>query len=311
MIDFARLQVLRSIQHHGSVSEAARVMHLTPSAVSQQVRQLVIDVGVELLERDGRSTRLTSAANVLLGYAHRAARSWEEMLAELHAVDGGEHLAGRLAVCSFATAIPALVAPAATAMITAAAGAATVAIREAGTADSLTLLLQRAADLAVIAAPANPEFDDPRFEQHPLIDDPQDLVVGAQTAFAEFGMCRLADLGREAWIEPHRDQRALIEAACTMDGFVPRFEHQADDWNSVLALVRADMGVCLYPRMAPIDIPGVRRIPLTGTNAPVRRVFTCVRAGSAEQPLITAYRDRLREQAGRTPQGEATPHGTH
>ena len=113
MVDFSRLQVLRSIEQHGSVSAAARAMHLTPSAVSQQVRQLVADIGVELLERDGRSTRLTPAAKILLSYAHRTAHSWEETLGQLHAVDGGDHVSGELAVCSFATAIPALVVPAA------------------------------------------------------------------------------------------------------------------------------------------------------------------------------------------------------
>ncbi len=297
MVDFSRLQVLRSIEQHGSVSAAARAMHLTPSAVSQQVRQLVADIGVELLERDGRSTRLTPAAKILLSYAHRTAHSWEETLGQLHAVDGGDHVSGELAVCSFATAIPALVVPAAAALTADAGGQATVTVREASTASSLALLLQRTVDLAVIAAPANPEFDDPRFEQKPLTDDPQDLIVNAHSAFAELDTCTLAALARKAWIEPHPDQRALIEAACTLDGFAPRFEHQADDWNSVLALVRVGMGVCLYPRMAPINTPGVRRITLTGSNIPLRRVLTCVRAGSADQPLIAAFQARLLEQA--------------
>ena len=292
MIDPGRLHVLRVVQHHGSVSEAARVMHLTPSAVSQQIRQLASDAGAALLERDGRSIRLTPAAHRLLEYSHLVAAAWEQTRADLAALDSGAQVAGQLSLGSFATAIPALVVPAASAIMARQPGV-TVAVRETSTADSLTLLLQRTIDLAVIAAPVDHPLDDPRFEQHTLVDDYQDLVVAADGDVARRGAERLLDVSRERWVEPHPDQRRLIEAACAMEGFVPHFEHRTDDWSSVLSLVAAGMGVCLYPRLAPINTAGVHRIALSGPNLPIRRVLTCVRTGSARQPLIHAFRSAL------------------
>lgn len=147
MIDPGRLHVLRAIDHHGSVSEAARVMHLTPSAVSQQVRHLGTEVGTALLERRGRSVRLTPAARTLLRYAHQVVALWETTEAALDAT--GRQLSGELTVCSFATAIPALVAPVAASLM-AEHHDVTITVREASTADSLTELLHRDADIAVI-----------------------------------------------------------------------------------------------------------------------------------------------------------------
>ncbi|CAM5561239.1 hypothetical protein SALBM217S_09447 [Streptomyces griseoloalbus] len=62
MIDLRRLHVLRSVAHYGTVTAAARALHFTPSAASQQIRQLARDLGVDLLEPQGRGVRLTPAA---------------------------------------------------------------------------------------------------------------------------------------------------------------------------------------------------------------------------------------------------------
>ncbi|MET7443584.1 LysR family transcriptional regulator, partial [Streptomyces sp. NPDC005568] len=40
MIDLRRLHVLRAVDHYGTVTAAARALHVTPSAASQQIRQL-------------------------------------------------------------------------------------------------------------------------------------------------------------------------------------------------------------------------------------------------------------------------------
>lgn len=291
MIDPGRLQVLRSIEQHGSVTEVARLMHLTPSAVSQQVRALATEVGTPLLERHGRTICLTPAARTLLGYAHQSAALWEATRAALD--NAGSHLAGNLTVCSFATAIPSLVAPAA-ATLNRDNPAVIVTVREASAADGLTRLLHRSADIAVIPAPNNPRMDDPRFEQHHLLDDAQDLVVATESSLAQQASATLSELHRQVWIEPHHDQRDLIHAACALAGFAPQFQHHADDWNAALGLVAADLGICLYPRLAPLTNLGVTRIPLTGPQAPVRHIQACLRAGSSEQPLIHEALRQLR-----------------
>ncbi|GAA4422613.1 LysR family transcriptional regulator [Acidovorax lacteus] len=57
--DLKRMAVFASVVRHGSMSAAARALGMTPSAVSQQVRQLEHSGGVTLLHRSTRKLRLT------------------------------------------------------------------------------------------------------------------------------------------------------------------------------------------------------------------------------------------------------------
>ncbi|QYN38616.1 LysR family transcriptional regulator [Pseudonocardia sp. DSM 110487] len=281
MIDLRRLHVLRMLDEHGTVTAAAAALFLTPSAVSQQIRLLGRDVGVELLERVGRGVRLTPAARLLLGHTDRLYADWERVLAEVAAAPAG----GALRLCAFPTALAALVAPAAAALR----GTTEVELTEASNAECFALLLAGGADIAVVLpAPDAPPRDDPRFDQQPLLHDPFDLVVPAGHPFASADAVDLADAADEAWIGADRgDDSAIVMAACSAAGFAPRIAHGAKEWNSVVALVSHGFGVCLMPRLAPIPAHHrVVRIPLRGAPAPSRTVLTCVRRGSRGQPGI-------------------------
>ncbi|QGN34242.1 LysR family transcriptional regulator [Microlunatus sp. Gsoil 973] len=64
-MDVAHLELLRELADRGSVTEVARATGKTTSAVSQQLRLLQRQVGVQLLERSGRGVRLTDAGAAL------------------------------------------------------------------------------------------------------------------------------------------------------------------------------------------------------------------------------------------------------
>ena len=81
MIDLRRLRALRAVADHGTLAAAADALHLTPSAVSQQLAALERDVARPLLEPSGRSVRLTPAARVLLAHA-------DELFAQLERLEG-------------------------------------------------------------------------------------------------------------------------------------------------------------------------------------------------------------------------------
>jgi DNA-binding transcriptional LysR family regulator len=306
MIDLRRLRVLRILDEQGSVSGVAASLHLTPSAVSQQIRQLSQDVGVALLRRDGRGVALTTAARVLLDHADSLYAQWELALAEVAAVqsDGS----GLLRMCGFPTALATLLAPAA-ALLRKSAVPVRTELTEAENAECLERLLAGHADIAIVVpTPTSPPMDDPRFDQCPLLDDPFDLIVPSGHRLTDRhggpdlqsgaeldvgvdldGGVDLAEASREAWIAagPLSDNQALVRTACAAAGFTPRIAHYAEEWNAVIALVTHGFGVCLMPRLAPIPAHhGVIRIPLRGDPGPSRRVLSCVRRGSREQAGI-------------------------
>ena len=64
-MDARQLESLRAVRAQEGVTAAAAVLHLTPSAVSQQLAALQRDVGVPLTRQVGRRLRLTPAGEAL------------------------------------------------------------------------------------------------------------------------------------------------------------------------------------------------------------------------------------------------------
>src|SRR5215204_7364589 len=102
MLDVRRLRVLREVIGHGSFSAAADSLHLSQSAVSQQVAVLEREVGVPLLERTNEGPKLTSAGEALMAHGDAVMCRLEEAERELAQIAGLE--GGRLRLASFVTA---------------------------------------------------------------------------------------------------------------------------------------------------------------------------------------------------------------
>lgn len=302
MIDLRRLRILQVLAERGTVTATAAALHLTPSAVSQQLHTLSRDVGAELLRKEGRLVQLTPAARILLEHTESLAAQWEQALARLAASD--DEITGELRFCGLSSVVAALFMPAATQLRQQWPRLA-VHIAEHESADCADLLLAGHADIAVmLPTPDTPTADDPRFLQRPLLDDPQDLLVPAGHRLADQQDVDLVTAADEPWIvKPFdNDTHTLLLAACTAAGFSPRITHHAKEWFAVSALVAAGFGVCLLPRMAPIPPQhNVVRVPLRGRSVPSRRFVSCVRRGSNEHPTVRAGLEALHSATGGAP----------
>src|SRR5207247_1460216 len=71
MLNLDRLRTLDAVARHGSVSAAADGLHVTTSAVSQQLAKLERETGQQLLAKNGRGIRLTDAGRLLAEHAAR------------------------------------------------------------------------------------------------------------------------------------------------------------------------------------------------------------------------------------------------
>ncbi|MFA1545565.1 LysR family transcriptional regulator [Actinomadura chokoriensis] len=297
MIDLRRLHMLRLVHQHGTVTSAAEALHLTPSAVSHQLRELARELKVPLLEPQGRKVRLTPAAHLLIEHADELLAKWEETLADLESHRAGA--VGPLRMCGFTTAVGGLVAPAAGALLRDDPDL-RVEIRECDTDVALGLLAAGATDIAVIEpVPDAPPPGDPRFDRAPLLEEAYDLIVPVGHPAARRPGVRLEDAAAETWITTDPEvcaHRQQVMTYCAAAGFTPRFAHHAANWSVIWALVANGLGVSLVPRLAggPSDQPVVR-VPLTGDVVPKRRVLTCVRRGSRDNPLIVRGLDALHD----------------
>ncbi|WP_234386549.1 LysR family transcriptional regulator, partial [Streptomyces sp. ERV7] len=92
--DVKKLHILRTLRDRGTVTATAEALLMTPSAVSQQLTNLAKQLGVTLLEADGRRVRLTDAAHLVLRHAEAVFAQLERADAELAGYLRGE--AGRV-----------------------------------------------------------------------------------------------------------------------------------------------------------------------------------------------------------------------
>src|SRR5699024_475202 len=72
-----RIDLLRILDQVGTITEAAHLLHRSPSGYSRQLRGLADELGVELLERHGRRARLTPAGARVVAHAHETHATWE------------------------------------------------------------------------------------------------------------------------------------------------------------------------------------------------------------------------------------------
>ncbi|MGH3760976.1 LysR family transcriptional regulator [Actinophytocola sp.] len=288
MIDLRRLRVLRAVSHYGTITAAAKAMHFTTSAASQQIRQLGRELDITLLEPHGRKVRLTPAAQRLLSHADAIEARWEQ--AEIDLRTAREEPAGLLRLCGIPTAVAMLLAPA-VAPLRAKYPRLAVHIQEAEQQTGFDLLFDGAVDLAVLESTVdNPTAGDPRFDQQALIDDVFDLVVHSEHPMAGRGSVRLVEAAGEEWILPSVacTCRQYALSACGAAGFTPNVVHNALEWNAMAHLVANGLGVGFAPRLAylPPHLP-ITRVPLAG-GAPSRKLLTCTRAGGRDHPAVAA-----------------------
>jgi DNA-binding transcriptional LysR family regulator len=290
MIDLVRLRALHAVATHGTVTNAARALYVTPSAVSQHLAKLERETGSTLVEKDGRGLRLTGAGRVLVRHAAKVLAAVEEAETALAAHHGT--VTGRLVIAAFPTACRGL-APLALARLIAGHPGLEPTLREGGNAVSLGLVARGEADLAVIDHwPEAPVELPPGVSHVELGDDVADLVVPAGHALAGAdGPVRLADVAGERWVAATPGSICHEWFTRVLPTVRPAFH--VDEFETQLTLIAAGLGIGVIPRLARTYLPaGVTVVAVD--PVPARRVGVAWRTASGARPATGAALDALR-----------------
>lgn len=301
MFDLARLRVLQAVAGRGSVSGAAESLHLTPSAVSQQMGKLERAVGGRLVEPAGRGIRLTPLGEQLAARADDILALVERTEAEVQ--EGSDRVVGTLVVGGFATAVRALVAPALRALGD---GFPDLVVKahEMEPTEAVPQLERGQVDLAIVDTWADLPMSIPeRLAHEPLLDDVADLVMPADHPLAGHDVVSLDQVPRDqAWVtwpagsHCHRWLAHHLGSA----GLQAPHLHTAMEHATQVALVGAGLGTAIVPRLGRGPLPpSVRCAELD--PAPVRTVHALWRDDASRRPALRVARDELRRQAGALP----------
>jgi DNA-binding transcriptional LysR family regulator len=87
-MELRHLRTIAAVARHGSFTKAAEELYLAQSAISQQIRRLEAELGVEVFRRTSRRVELTAEGRVILGYAQRVLAEVDGLQSELEELTG-------------------------------------------------------------------------------------------------------------------------------------------------------------------------------------------------------------------------------
>ncbi|MDI1458648.1 LysR family transcriptional regulator [Streptomyces sp. NPDC003388] len=301
MLNLERLRTLDALARHGSVSAAADALHVTTSAVSQQLGKLEREAGQRLLAKNGRGVRLTDAGRLLSEHAARILSQVELAQADLEAHRG--QVAGELRVSAFPTAARGLF-PTALAELRGRHPGLRVRSSELEPEHGIAAVVRGDLDLAVVLDWYNKPMPVPDgLVKAPLLDDPADVAIPAGHRLADRDEVDLAEFAEDEWITWGEGEfcHEWLMFTLRSKGIEPIVGHRAGETHTQLGLVAAGLGVCIAPLLGRHPVPpGIVLVPL---RQRVRRhVYVVWRADADRRPSIRAAVDALRAAAERVDQ---------
>jgi len=293
-MDVRALEALRAVRSQGGVTGAAGALHLTPSAVSQQLAALQREVATPLTERVGRGLRLTPAGEALADAALDVAVALERARAAVD--DFAASPTGSVRVSAFASGAQLLL-PALLTRVAEVGGIDVDCTDEDVAQDEFAGLTDRY-DVVVAHRPDGSRTWGDAVRTVPLLREPIDLAVAPDHPLADRASVDAAELAGQRWVAvregfPVWSVLAVIGAA---SGAEPRVVHRINDFHVAASFVAAGHGVSLLPRYTFGAAGHVRLVPLTGVRAG-RRVDALLRPDRAERLVVRRLLDELREVA--------------
>ncbi|WP_331767035.1 LysR substrate-binding domain-containing protein [Embleya sp. NBC_00896] len=299
MTDVQRLRVLREVARHGSFNKAAAALHVTASAVSQQIAALERGLGTAVVSRSPRGVVLTEPGRLLV-------EAEEAISAELsHARNRIARLVagrGRLTVATFTSGGRHLL-PGALARFSVAHPDVEVHVVEHEPEASLPLVRQGEADLAIayhFDGPAPARIGDRSgLAWEPLMDDPMSVVVPRRHRFADRASLDITELARDSWVMGCRKTEVFLRRYAAIAGFELKTSGSTTDYFFAVSLVAAGLGVTLVPYVSLAGLPtDVAVIPIDPPR-PTRYVGIATAPRRHPQPYVEALTAELRTAAQR------------
>jgi molybdate transport repressor ModE-like protein len=277
--DVQALRVIKAIADEGSITAAAASLGYSQPALSQQMKRLEQRLGVPVIERVGRSVRLTEAGRVLARHAPAVTTALDAAAGELAELRGLR--AGRVRLIAFPSASPTVV-PRLLSDLAEHHPGITITYVEAEPPEAVEAVREDRADIALTFSYPG-DRDDPHGSSarglavRAVGSDDLLAVLPEGHPAAAGERVEVSELADENWIAGCPRCRGHLLELCGRAGFEPRIGFETDNFVAVEGLVAQGIGVATLPRMAvgsfPL-IPGVITRPLPHAEARTLHVVT-------------------------------------
>ncbi|MDQ4490636.1 LysR family transcriptional regulator [Sinomonas sp. ASV486] len=298
-MDFRRLLLLRELADRRTVGATADALGITPSAVSQQLKLLQEELGIVLLERQGRGVRLTEAGEAMAAAAAGVAVAMARAEATADGYRRGEQA---IVTAAFFPSSAEMLLPGLLDRVAEREGLRLDARLEDPNVQGF---IDLAADVDVVVAhsvngPA--EFARPGLVVELLLEEPLDVALPAAHPLAAKAALEPSDVASYPWIG--------VPSGFPFDTVLRQVELQAGhviertqlmpDLRAMEALVRGGHGLSLLPRFTARGAlaSGLVLRPLTGVHAG-RSIVLLARAEVAARPTVRSVMDMVHAEARR------------
>jgi len=254
-MELRHLRTIVAVARHRSFTKAAEELYLAQSAISQQIRRLEEEIGIQIFRRSSRSVELTEEGKIILEHAYRVLAEVDEMQGEMEALSGGIRGTVRISgiwpfggydlysvLADFRTRYP------------------EVAIHMEEDAVDEVMAKLRADELDLAFASVDPDKIGPDFAATLLWEEEFVIVAARDHEFANRAHVTYEDLIGQDLIA-FRDNSALrrrFETTIGRRGIEPRNAFVCTEMTAVRSLASKGLGVAVMPRsQAELDGPPI------------------------------------------------------
>lgn len=301
-MELRHIRYFLALAEAGNFTRAAAALGIAQPPLSQQIKALEREVGVQLFHRVPHGAELTAAGSAFLFEARQALAFAERATLAAQRAHRGESGQLRLGFTTSATYNP---------LISATIEAfhhrwpqIAVSLDELNT----TLLFERVLRGEVDGAFVRPNDDplDAGIAITALPDEPTVVALPSNHPLAARDRLRLSDLAEEPLILFPRSVgpglRDEILAACSVCGFMPILGQEAQRTADTINLVAAHLGVSVVPRsLTQVRLAGVAYRPIEGP-APVARLALAI-ARTNRSPILRNFRALLKDRVAGSDDG--------
>jgi DNA-binding transcriptional LysR family regulator len=290
-ITLRQMRVFAAVARYRSFTRAARDLHLTQPAVSQQIKLLETEIGLPLLEHVGRQIHLTAAGDELLRYASQVTellREAGESLAAMRGLKRGVLKLGAVSTAKyFAPSLLSTFAPAYPEV--------TIRFTVGNREEIIQQLASNETDLVIMGRPPKElvTVAEP-FAKHPLV-----IIAAPNHPLAGKRRIPLKRLGTENFIirEEGSGTRASMEHVFRQQGVPIHASMEVGSNETIKQAVMAGMGISFISiHTVALELAVGKLVTLNVTGLPlIRDWFVIHRRDKRLSPIATAFRTFLLE----------------
>ncbi|KRB75110.1 LysR family transcriptional regulator [Nocardioides sp. Root190] len=263
-MELRHLRYFQAVADEKHFGRAAARLHMAQPPLSQQIRQLEGELGVDLLHRTTRRVDLTPAGEAYLVRVHAILQAVDAAGAEAQRI--GQGLEGRLAIGCVGSATYSLLPALARALRAQLPGVDFAFRGEMLTSDQVVALRDGSIDLALLR-PSGDAAGHADLTEQVLRQEKYVVALPDGHRLATRSRIRVADLRDEGLIvHSGHGKSAMYDAVvglCREAGFEPVIRHEVAETSTLVTFVAAGLGVAIVPEpVSELVVAGAVHRPL-------------------------------------------------